>query len=225
LGFRPRLCPFALARARPSPVRMQISSRSNSASPPKTVSIKRPCAVVVSAHVSPSDGKPALLGDRRERVQQVTGRSSQPVKPRHHHHVAGVELGQQAAKLRPVGLDAARHFAEHLAGSGRTKLPDLGVNALAVRGDAGIAVNRDMGLCDGAHSALVRGRNGEGVGPLHGSLMQRTYATRKALAYQGWPAVAQVLILHCGKIAGGCPYALRPFRRFGNARVLRARKP
>jgi hypothetical protein len=73
------------------------------------------------------------IGDRREGVQQVARRSGQPVKPRHHHHVAGVELGQQAAKLRPVGLRTARHFAEDLAGAGRAKLPDLGVNALAVR--------------------------------------------------------------------------------------------
>jgi hypothetical protein len=31
------------------------------AEPDATVSIKRPCAVVVSAHVSPSDRKPAFL--------------------------------------------------------------------------------------------------------------------------------------------------------------------
>jgi hypothetical protein len=48
-----------LARSRPSPVRARISSRSNSASPPSTVSIKRPCGVVVSAHASPSDRNPA----------------------------------------------------------------------------------------------------------------------------------------------------------------------
>ena len=34
-------------------------SRSNSASPPRTVSINRPCGVVVSAQVSASDLKPA----------------------------------------------------------------------------------------------------------------------------------------------------------------------
>src|SRR5438067_2190157 len=37
------------------PVRVRISSRSNSANPPKTVSIKRPWAVVVSVRVSLSD--------------------------------------------------------------------------------------------------------------------------------------------------------------------------
>jgi tetratricopeptide (TPR) repeat protein len=59
--FRPIFCPRATARARPSPVRARIRSRSNSARPPSTVSIKRPCDVVVSAHVSPSDLKPAFL--------------------------------------------------------------------------------------------------------------------------------------------------------------------
>ena len=41
-GFRPIFTPRATARARPSPVRARISSRSNSARPPRTVSIKRP---------------------------------------------------------------------------------------------------------------------------------------------------------------------------------------
>jgi hypothetical protein len=54
----------------------------------------------------------------------------------------------------------------------------FGVNALAVRRDAGIAVNRDIGFGDGAHSALVSGRGGEGMWLRHGCLMQRTYATR-----------------------------------------------
>jgi len=43
-------------------------------------------------------------GDRRERVQQVAGGSCQPIKSRHHQHVAGDVLVEQAAKLRPVGL-------------------------------------------------------------------------------------------------------------------------
>src|ERR1035441_662265 len=53
-----------------------LRSFSNSANPPSTVTISRPCAVVVSAHASPSERKPALrsvtvprvcrLEDRRE---------------------------------------------------------------------------------------------------------------------------------------------------------------
>src|SRR6202008_4260389 len=42
-------------------VRARIRSRSNSAWPPRTVSMSRPCDVVVSAHVSPRDLKPAFL--------------------------------------------------------------------------------------------------------------------------------------------------------------------
>src|SRR5262245_59182941 len=44
---------------RPSPVLARIRSRSNSASPPSTVSMSRPCGVVVSAQASPSDLKAA----------------------------------------------------------------------------------------------------------------------------------------------------------------------
>jgi hypothetical protein len=44
--------PLAFARCLPSPVRVRINSRSNSANPPNTVSINRPCGVVVSAQVS-----------------------------------------------------------------------------------------------------------------------------------------------------------------------------
>ena len=58
-GLRPSFTPLATARARPSPVLARINSRSNSASPPRTVSISRPCGVVVSAHASPSDRNPA----------------------------------------------------------------------------------------------------------------------------------------------------------------------
>src|SRR6266567_3827231 len=69
--------PLAFARSRPSPVRVRISSRSNSAKPPNTVSINRPCAVVVSAQASLSDLKPAPFAPivpskfRRSRVDRA----------------------------------------------------------------------------------------------------------------------------------------------------------
>ena len=69
--------PRALARSRPSAVRAWISSRSNSAKPPRTVSTSRPCGVVVSAHVSASDRNPALRSVtaasvlRRPRVERA----------------------------------------------------------------------------------------------------------------------------------------------------------
>ena len=56
---RPNLTPLALARALPSLVRARISSRSNSAKPPRIVSINLPCGVVVSAQLSCSDLNPA----------------------------------------------------------------------------------------------------------------------------------------------------------------------
>src|SRR5580704_16112421 len=51
--------PLAITLVRPSPVRAKISDRSNSASPPRTVSISLPCGVVVSAQGSARDRKPA----------------------------------------------------------------------------------------------------------------------------------------------------------------------
>jgi hypothetical protein len=47
--------------AKMAELRARIRSRSNSASPPSTVSISRPCAVVVSAQASPKERNPALL--------------------------------------------------------------------------------------------------------------------------------------------------------------------
>jgi hypothetical protein len=59
-GLAAHLTPRALASLRPSPVRARISSRPNSARPLRTVSIRRPWAVVVSAQVSLRDRKPAF---------------------------------------------------------------------------------------------------------------------------------------------------------------------
>ena len=66
LPGRPNRTPRSFARFLPSPVRARISSRSNSAKPPRIVSISRPCGLVVSAQVSLSDLNPAprSLGPR-----------------------------------------------------------------------------------------------------------------------------------------------------------------
>src|SRR5262249_14039504 len=63
-GGRPNLTPRAFARCLPSVVRARISSRSNSARPPSTVSINRPCGVVVSAQkkINETSGKFLLQG-------------------------------------------------------------------------------------------------------------------------------------------------------------------
>jgi hypothetical protein len=54
-----QLTPRAIALLRPSLVRDRIKLRSNSAKPPRTVSINLPCGVAVSAHGSLRDRKPA----------------------------------------------------------------------------------------------------------------------------------------------------------------------
>ena len=61
-------------------------------------------------------------------------------EPCHLQHVAGVELVEQAAKLRAVGLGSARHFAEHLTRPVLPQRRDLSGHALAVRRYPGIAV-------------------------------------------------------------------------------------
>jgi hypothetical protein len=54
-----------------------------------------------------------LLGDRRQDVEKVARRSRQAVKPRHHEHVAGFELVEDAAKLDAIGLRTAGRLAPH----------------------------------------------------------------------------------------------------------------
>ena len=57
--------PWALARLLPSAVRVRIRSRSTSASPPSTASIKRPVLLVLSAHGSAKDRNCALASTMR----------------------------------------------------------------------------------------------------------------------------------------------------------------
>jgi hypothetical protein len=54
--------PWALARLRPSAVRVRIRSRSTSASPPSTASIKRPVLLVLSAHGFVTDSRRSIFG-------------------------------------------------------------------------------------------------------------------------------------------------------------------
>jgi hypothetical protein len=87
-GLRPNTTPFTWARSRPSPVRVLISSRSNSPRPPRTVSISRPCGVVVSHHASLSDRKPAPAAVTAARTFSKSRVEREPVKTRHHQHIA-----------------------------------------------------------------------------------------------------------------------------------------
>ncbi len=73
-----------------------------------------------------------LSCDRGEGVEQVAGGSGQAIEPRHHEHVASVELVERATELAAVGLGSARHFAEDLLASCLGKCAHLGVHTLTV---------------------------------------------------------------------------------------------
>ena len=67
--------------------------------------MSRPCAVGgVGPGVAQRPETGLLACDGRQGVQQVAGRSRQPVEPRNHQHVACLKLVEQPAKLRAVGL-------------------------------------------------------------------------------------------------------------------------
>jgi hypothetical protein len=86
--------------------------------------------------------EPGLLaGDRRQGVKQIASGSRQPVETCHHQHVTRTQHIEQAAELGAVGPGPACHFPIDLLAAGVGELAHLGVNALAVRGDAGIAVH------------------------------------------------------------------------------------
>ena len=73
------------------------------------------------------------IGDRAEGIQDIPRRSRQPAEPRHHRHVADVELGECLGKFRAVGLGSARCLTKNSFVSGDAKLAHLHVDALAVR--------------------------------------------------------------------------------------------
>ena len=132
-GLRPIFTPRAFARSRPSPVRARIRSRSNSASPPSTVSISRPCDVVVSAHASPSDRKPAFLPVmaarvfNRSRVDRASRSSRVTISTSPASSASITRRSCARSVLAPLA-----HVAEHLLASGLGQLPHLCVNALAL---------------------------------------------------------------------------------------------
>src|SRR6516162_3804860 len=130
-GGRPICFPWALARLLPSAVRVRIRSRSTSAIPPSTASIKRPVLVPVSAGPRLGQGSELRLGvhDALDDAEQIKGAAREAVDPRHRHHVAGAELAEHPVKLAPVGPRARHLLAVDVpaAASGLAKLVKLGV--------------------------------------------------------------------------------------------------
>jgi len=104
--------------------------------PPNTVSMSRPCAVVMSAHVSPRDLKPALRSAivprvlRRSRVDRAASPSARRRR-----------LAAQVPWQDGRGRSWLRSPSRGTPSCTRPRqLPHLGVNALAVRGYLGVTV-------------------------------------------------------------------------------------
>ena len=59
---------------------------------------------VASAH---SKRKRRRRRDLGQDIEQIARRAGQPIKPRHHQHVAGLKLSDRLAQFRPIGPGAA----------------------------------------------------------------------------------------------------------------------
>src|SRR4051794_29323002 len=81
-----------------------------------------------------------LAGDPVEDVEEIARRSSQAIEPRHHEHVAGVELGDRPVKLRPIGDRAGNLLLENLGAAGRAQSLDLSPEGLAFARHSGVAI-------------------------------------------------------------------------------------
>ena len=127
----PNRTPRAFARFRASLVRDAIKCRSNSASPPTTVRISRPCGVVVSAQASRSERKLAFASPivakilRSSRVDR-----SKPVQPRHKHDVAFVKLGQKPLELLAIATRSVDLLLKNPLRARRLQLRNLRAQAL-----------------------------------------------------------------------------------------------
>jgi hypothetical protein len=127
---------------RPSAVRVRIRSRSTSARPPSTASIKRPVLLVLSAHGSAEDRNCALASTLR----LTMANRSKVLRARRSIRLTvttspGGRLADHPVKLAPVGARARHLLAVDVAAaaSDGVKLGDLAVEGLPVDADAGIA--------------------------------------------------------------------------------------
>ena len=144
--------PWALARFLPSAVRVRIRSRSTSARPPSTASIKRSVLVPgVGPRLRQRSKLRLGVHDALDDAEQIEGAARQPVDPRHRHHVAGGQLAEHLVKLASVGPRARHLLAVDVAAraSGFAKLRKLAVQGLPVSGKAGIADEPFFGVSFG----------------------------------------------------------------------------
>jgi hypothetical protein len=152
----PRLGAFAaFARAGADELTLELGkpAKHSEHQPPVRGRRVRPC-------VAKRTEARALLGDLRQRVQEVACRTRETIKARHKQGVAVIKAAYRARQFGAFGLRPAGRLLENLLGSGGAKLLHLSVNALAVRRDSRVAVN-------------------------HGFILHQTYATRKPLKING----------------------------------------
>lgn len=97
----------------------------------------------------------ALLGDLRDDVQKVTGRTREPVQTRHARDVAFAERGEHSSQLGAIIPCAARRLLEDFLRPGGAQFGDLTIEGLRACRHASIANN-------------------------HRSIMHRKYETLKA---------------------------------------------
>ena len=122
----------------PSPFLARISSRSNSARPPSTVSISRPCGVVVSAQASPSDlnAAPVLPTASRILSKSLVLRASRSSRV-----TISTSPADYLGQLGPVGLHPTDLLRVDFYAPGGPELCILPGEALVVRAHPGIAVD------------------------------------------------------------------------------------
>jgi hypothetical protein len=129
--------PQAWARLLPSAVSVWIKSRSTSASPPNTASIKRQVLIPVSAHGSAKDRNGTLASTiRLTMVRRSKGRA--PAGPRHRYRIAGASLPSKRLSSRwsgPRTLLAVNVPAVAFCGA---ELFKLAFEGLPLGADAGV---------------------------------------------------------------------------------------
>ena len=79
-------------------------------------------------------------------VEKIARRSGEAIKPRHRHHVAGLQMVQQLRQLGAAALRARCLFLEHTLAAARLQRRALLVEGLAFGRDAGISDKQGQGL-------------------------------------------------------------------------------
>ena len=85
------------------------------------------------------------VADPLGNVEKIARRSGEAIKPRHRHHVAGLQMVQHLRQLGAAALRAGCLFLEHALAAGRFQRRALLVEGLAIGRDAGISDHHGAG--------------------------------------------------------------------------------